>query len=130
MVAAVVAAGAGSVLTASGCIGCTGEAYPGLRVFVLDGAGGAEVCDATVTVTDGAYAEVLKTYGPGVSPCFYFGAYERPGAYTIEATFDGRTATTPNVHVNERTCHVDTREIEMILPVAAAAPVAETPAEP
>lgn len=118
----------GAALAGCGGTGCLGNAVPGLKVTVVDGAGGSEVCDATVTVTDDAYASTLTAYDPGVSrPCYYYGATERPGVYTILAALDGRTATTPNVVVDRNECHVNTREIEVVLPAAA---VAETPAQP
>ena len=125
MVAVVVAAGAGSVLVAGGCHGCTGAFIPALVVTVLDGPAGP-VCDATVTATTREGTTTLGVYDPGDGSCSYSGGGVA-GTYTLEATFEGRTVTTPNVHVTHDGCHPNTREIEMVLP---AAPVAETPAEP
>jgi hypothetical protein len=87
MVSVVVAAGAGSVLTAGGCTGCTTAVWPALNVTVLDGPGRPEICGATVTAMDAAFTETLGA--SGTNPCSYAGALERPGVYTIEATFEG-----------------------------------------
>ena len=114
-------AGSGSTLVGCGGTGCLGNAVPGLLVTVLDGPGGAPVCGATVIVTDGTYSETLPAPLSG-NPCNYSGATERPGVYTLEATFEGRTATTPNVAVGTDECpHVITQNIQMVLPAAASA---------
>ena len=110
----------GSTLVGCGGTGCLGNAVEGLVVTVLDGPGGAAVCGATVVVTDGAYSETLAATLPG-DPCHHSGATERPGVYTLEATFEGRTATTPNVRVGRDECHVITRTIQLVLPAAASA---------
>jgi hypothetical protein len=117
----------GAALTGCGGTGCLGNEVPALRVTVWDGPGGPEVCSATVTATDGAYTTALTMSWPGATPCRYGGPSERPGVYTIEAAFEGRTATAPDVRVDSNECHVNTREIEMVLPAGAAA---ETPAQP
>ena len=125
VVVAAVAAGS------SGCggTGCKPVPHPALRVIVLDGPGGAAICDATVTATDGAYMDALTPGTSGTGFCIHSGATERPGVYTIVASFEGRTATTPNVRVDTGDCGAKAREVEMVLP-AAPAPVAERPAEP
>ena len=117
----VLTAPAGSTLVGCGGTGCLGNAVPGLLVTVLDGPGGAPECGATDIVTDGAYSETLPAPLSG-NPCNYSGATERPGVYTLEATFEGRTATTPNVTVETDECpHVITQNIQMVLPAAASA---------
>ena len=110
---------AGSTLVGCGGKGCLGNAVQGLRVTVLDGPGGAAVCGATVTASDGAYSETLAASTPGGS-CHYAGATERMGVYTLAATFEGRTATTSNVSVGSDECHVITQDIQMVLPAASA----------
>jgi hypothetical protein len=97
---------------------CNNRAYPGLDVTVVD-AGGTAVCGATVTATDGAYTETLRA-SVG-SPCHYEGAVERTGVYTVTATFDGLTVTTPDVTVGHDECHVVTKIITVMLPAAAPA---------
>ena len=76
----VLTAPAGSTLVGCGGTGCLGNAVQGLRVTVLEGPGGAAVCGATVTATDGAYSETLVA-GPSGGPCDYHGAIERTGVY-------------------------------------------------
>ena len=68
-----------------------------------------------VTATDGAYSEVLAE-SPGGAPCYYYGASERAGVYTVEAAFEGRTATTSNVCVTDGTCHVTPADVSIVLP--------------
>jgi len=88
-------------------------------VTILDGPGGPALCGVTVTATDGAYSEVL-TASPSGAPCAYSGASERPGVYSIAATFEGRTATTSNVPVTADACHVIQNDITIELPAAVA----------
>lgn len=60
------------------------------------------ICDATVSATDGNYAETLTPFGDG-GTCQYFGAYDRSGTYAIEASSAGRTALVTNVVVTSST---------------------------
>jgi hypothetical protein len=113
----VFAAPAGPTLVGCGGSGCLGNAVSGLSVTVLDGPGGAAVCGATVVATDGTYSETLAA-SPSGGPCFYSGATERTGTYALEATFEGRTATTPNVSVGKDECHVITQEVQLVLPAS------------
>jgi hypothetical protein len=113
------AAMAGWALAGCGGTGCLLNAVAGLHVTILDGPGGAPLCGVTVTATDGAYSAVLAE-SPGGAPCYYYGASERPGVYTIEATFEGRTATMSNVRVTEGTCHVTPADVSIVLPAAVA----------
>ena len=115
----VLTAPAGSTLVGCGGTGCLGNAVQGLQVTVLDGPGGAAVCGATVTATDGAYSETLAA-SPSGGPCYYSGAIERTGVYSLAAIFEGRTATTSNVTVGKDECHVITQDIQMVLPAASA----------
>ena len=111
----VFAAPAGPTLVGCGGTGCLGNAVNGLRVTVLDGPGGAAICGATVVATDGAYSETLAASLSG-DTCYYSGAIERTGTYALEATFEGRTATTPNVSVGKDECHVITQGVQLVLP--------------
>lgn len=93
---------------------CTTEARAGLEVRVTNAQTGEGVCDAVVTATDGAYAETLIAVG-----CRYYGAYERPGIYTVRAERSGfDTGTVPGVQVvlNSGPCrHVETAQLEIRL---------------
>jgi len=108
---------AGPTLGGCGGSGCLGIAVTGLHVTVLDGPGGAAVCGATVIATDGMYSETLAA-SPSGGPCFYDGAIERSGRYVLEATFEGRTATTTNVSVGNDGCHVITQDVQLVLPAS------------
>ena len=119
VVVVALAAMAGWTLAGCGGTGCHPVALPGLHVTLLDGSGGAPLCGVTVTATDGAYSEVLKE-SPGGAPCYYYGASERPAVYSIEAMFEGRTATTSNVRVTDGACHVTPADISIVLPAALA----------
>jgi hypothetical protein len=83
----VVAVGWG-VLAVPGC-GCSASASPGLDVFVVDKATGADICDATVTATDGTYVEMLyveklqTSHGALGHTCDYLGAWGRLGTYSV-----------------------------------------------
>jgi hypothetical protein len=78
----------------------------GLNVTVNDAATATRICDATVTVSEGAYSETLQPFGP-VESCSYSGAGERPGLYEVRATRAGyRTTAVPNVRVTADECHV------------------------
>ena len=65
-------------------VACAAYATAGLGVAVTHSETGQPICDATVTATDGTYAEKLI----GVS-CTFTGAYERPGTYVVQASRDG-----------------------------------------
>jgi hypothetical protein len=112
---AALAAVAGWTLAGCGGTGCFLNVVSGLEVTILDGPGGAPLCGVTVTATDGPYSEVLRE-SPGGAPCYYYGASERAGVYSIDATFEGRTATTSNVRVTEDTCHVIPADVSIVLP--------------
>jgi hypothetical protein len=112
---------AAAAWTAGGCggTGCDQRAVAGLHVTILDGTGGAALCGATVIAKDGTYAENLAQ-SPAGGPCYYYGAFERAGVYTIEATLDGRTATLSDVRVGPGDCHVTPADVSIALPAALA----------
>ena len=100
--------------------GPLGNAVPGLLVTVLDGPGGAPVCGATVIVTDGG----TRKRSPRLCRATLVTTPGRPNVRAstrYEATFEGRTATTPNVRVGSDECHVTTQTIQLVLPAAASA---------
>lgn len=92
---------------------CSSVALLGLSVRVQDPSG-AEVCDATVTATDGDYSEVLSA-GGAAQNCVFFGAVERPGTYIVTAEAGGVTGTVPGVKVKSDECHVITEEVTVKL---------------
>jgi hypothetical protein len=111
---------AASVVVVPGC-GCSGGAagLPGLLVWVDDGPGGPAVCGATVTARDGARSETLVPVELTPGDCYYVGAVERPGTYTIEVTSGGRSVTVMDVRVAAGDCHVRQASITATLPPRA-----------
>ena len=101
------------VLQSCGSQDCSSVALSGLSVRVQDQSG-AEVCDATVTATDGNHSEVLSGVGTA-QDCVFFGAIERPGTYTVTAEGGGVTGTIPGVKVRSDECHVITEEVTVEL---------------
>jgi hypothetical protein len=101
------------VLQGCGTQDCSSVALSGLSVRVQDPSG-AEVCDATVTATDGDYSEVLPAGGTE-QDCVFFGAIERPGTYTVTADEGGVTGTVPGVKVRSDECHVITEDVTIKL---------------
>ncbi len=107
-----------AVVPGCGCGGGT-EAALGLAVTVVDESSGGHLCDATVTARDADHAEVLVPFRTA-QDCYYVGAAERPGTYTIEVVHGDRTATVQGVRVNSGGCHVIGTSIDATLPTAAA----------
>ena len=101
------------VLQGCGSQACSSVALFGLSIQVQDPSG-AEVCDATVTATDGDYSEVLSAGGTAPD-CVFFGAVERPGTYTVTAEAGGVTGTVPGLKVRSDECHVITEEVTVKL---------------
>ena len=101
------------VLQGCGSQDCNEEALFGLSVRVQDSSS-AEVCDATVTATDGTYSEVLSA-GGSAQYCVFFGAVERPGTYTVTAEQGGVIGTVPGLKVRSDECHVITEEVTVKL---------------
>ena len=103
----------------SGCTGrsCNDAAALGVVVFVADRVTGQDVCSATVTVTDGAYAETLQMRSGGDGhTCEYVGATERPGTYTVSVTAAGyQPAQEDNAVAQAGTCHVQTATVTTTL---------------
>ena len=97
------------VVTSSGCM-CTAEFVYGLTITVND-AEGEPVCNATVTITDGDYEEVLEAIGDGQ----YYGAGERGGTYEIRVEAEGFISQTATQTVSEDTCHVIPESVQVTL---------------
>jgi hypothetical protein len=85
---------------------CTAIAVDALVVTVVDSASGQRLCDATVTVIDGAFTQELRPF-PAVTECTYSGPTERAGQYEVRVTRSGYVpATMTNVRVTADECHV------------------------
>jgi hypothetical protein len=95
---------------------CKSYAAPGLVVRIVS-ASGTPVCDAIVIAKDHDYSEQLQPLAAaGDAPqCQYFGAYERTGTYTVDASLSGGSASVKNVKVGADHCHVHPRTLEMTL---------------
>jgi hypothetical protein len=109
-----------SAVSVPGC-GCSGglEAAVGIAVTVVDETSGQRVCDATVIARDGDHSETLVPI-TATGACYYVGAGDRPGTYTIEVALAGRTASVQGVQVKRDGCHVATTPLDVTLPAASA----------
>ncbi len=67
---------------------CTAIAVDALVVTVVDSASGQRLCDATVTVIDGAFTQELRPF-PAVTECTYSGPTERAGQYEVRVSRSG-----------------------------------------
>ena len=99
---------------------CSTEEEFGLHVSVVNGQTGAVLCTAVVTATDGSYSETLRTLDPlssadGGTQCVFFGAGERAGTYTVDATAEGRESRVTGIEVTRNDCLVIPREITLKL---------------
>jgi hypothetical protein len=93
-------------------IACTEEIRYGLNIDLWVDDESIDACAAQVVATDGEYSEELQPktghYGPG--GCYFYGAPERAGSYSVTATLDGfTTQTQTDVVVSEDVCHVQPR---------------------
>ena len=116
-----VAAVGSAVLGLAGCespadpVVCTAIAVQAITLTVLDGASSQRICDATVTVADGSFSEVLRPF-PGATDCTYSGPTERAGTYEVRVTKAGYApATQSNVRVTADECHVIPVRLTMTL---------------
>jgi hypothetical protein len=96
---------------------CTTEVKAGLNVSVhlAESSSSIPISDGvTVVATDGNYSETLQFFDPQ-NPIFY-GAYERPGTYTITVTKAGRqTYVSQPIVVTEDICHVIPQTVMVLL---------------
>jgi hypothetical protein len=106
----------------TGCGGpliCTTDYRYGVVVTVTDAATGTPRCDASVTISEGAYRETptpLQVIGSdGGMQCDYAGAGERAGTYAIEVKAENRAKTITDIVVTKGPCHVTTRAVSISL---------------
>ncbi|WP_049721197.1 beta-propeller domain-containing protein [Gilvimarinus polysaccharolyticus] len=113
----------GKVDAAMGPIGnddivCTEELRNGLKVQIVgEYMIPLENCDARVVAVDGDFSQILtpllRENGPN---CYFVGAEERAGSYTITADLSGyMSETITGVEVTEDACHVQTHEVAIQL---------------
>ena len=103
----------GAALLAGCGFGCPAIVRNALEVTVTDAAG-VPVCDATVVVTEGAYAKTLERVGPAGS-CSYQMSEPRVGTYDITATRAGFQATARGVVVDRDVCGIETSSATLVL---------------
>jgi hypothetical protein len=97
---------------------CTAIAVDAIVVTVVDSTSGQRICDATVTVTDGAFAQELRPF-PAATECTYSGPTERAGQYEVRVTRAGYVpASMTNVGVTADECHVI--PVKLTVPLRAA----------
>lgn len=100
-----------TLVPASGA--CTANIVEAIALTVRDEAG-AEVCDATVTVREGAFSTTLKP--SGASLCSWSGLPEREGVYDVTIEKPGYLPTVlEGVVVTGDFCHVKTVSLEATL---------------
>jgi Carboxypeptidase regulatory-like domain len=104
-------------------VGCTANIVEALALTVRDETG-TEVCDATVTASDGTFSATLQSSAGG-GACFWSGLPERSGVYDVTVSKPGYTTVAlENVIVTADSCHVKTVSLEVTLaPVPPAVPV-------
>lgn len=93
-------------------IACTEEIRYGLNIDVWASEEDADVCAAQVVATEGEYSELLqpKADSYGAEGCYFYGAPERAGTYSITVQLDGyATQTRTGIVVSEDVCHVQPR---------------------
>ena len=94
---------------------CKSYGSAGLGIRVEDAKGEA-VCDASVNIRDGDYAEMLQVTEPTDSePCTFYGAYERPGSYTISIEVAGSNPVVKKATVDSGSCRVDLNRLTIQL---------------
>lgn len=86
-------------------LACDSSAAAGISVTVLSSETDAELCEATVTASEGSYEETLQLwFGPG---CAYVGLWERDGTFTISVSHDGYEDAVDHVLIPAGECHVE-----------------------
>jgi len=85
----------------------------GVSAEVTDAQTGAAIANATLTLQDGNYIEVMQSITPGE----YFGAGERPGTYSLTAQASGfQSVTVDNIVVESDPCHVIPVTVQVAMP--------------
>jgi len=86
-----------------GGIACTALYAYGVSATVTDAVTGAAIDNATLTLTDGSFQQVMQHFQGGD----YVGAGERAGTYTLSAAASGlQTQTINDIVVTADICHV------------------------
>ncbi len=82
---------------------CTALFAYGVNATVTDAVTGASIANATLTLTESGYTEVMQPFPTGD----YVGAGERAGTYTLTATAPGyQSRTITDIVVTADECHV------------------------
>lgn len=92
---------------------CTTEARVGIQVSVRDSLSGLPAAGGAVAVIqDQSFIDTLRAI-PFADSLMLYGAYERPGVYTVLITKSGyRNWLRTNVVVNKDECHVITVQLD------------------
>jgi hypothetical protein len=91
---------------------CTDLYAYGVSATVTNASTGASLSDATLTLTEGSYTEVMQLVPTGD----YVGAGERAGTYTLTATAPGfQPQTIDDIVVTADRCHVHGVHLEVAL---------------
>jgi hypothetical protein len=84
-------------------VACTMMYVYGVSAEATNAQTGATITNATLTLRDGNYIEVMQSITPGE----FFGAGERPGTYSLTAQASGfQGVTVENIVVKSDPCHV------------------------
>lgn len=82
---------------------CTALFAYGVNATVTDAVTGTVITDATLTLSEGGFTEVMQPFPTGD----YVGAGERAGTYTLTATAPGyQSQTITDIVVTADECHV------------------------
>src|SRR5438876_6759286 len=91
---------------------CTALFAYGVSSSVTNAATGAPITNATLTLQDGDYTEVMQSFPTGD----YVGAGERAGTYTLTAQAPGfETKTIEGIVVTQGECHVNGVRVDVAL---------------
>jgi Carboxypeptidase regulatory-like domain len=95
-----------------GGIACTALYAYGVNASVTNASTGAPIGNATLTLKDGDYEEVMQPFPTGD----YVGAGERKGTYTLTAEAPGfESKTIENIVVTADECHVQGVHVDVAL---------------
>ncbi len=100
---------------ASQLVTCSDESVDGiqLELYMSGSRDNTSSCDASVTIRDGDYVELLtgQPLHDSHEYCFFSGAKDRAGDYTLEVTHLGYTSTVQRIDVTQGRCHVRTQSL-------------------
>lgn len=98
---------------------CTGLFAYGVNATVTNAITGAPINNATLTLVEGSYQEVMQSFPTGD----YVGAGERAGTYDLTASAQGfQTQTIDNIVVTADPCHVQGVHLDVKLQPAIVNP--------